>query len=153
MPAEETNIFPSAKCQPIARAAFAGIEADILVGGENSPMTAMNLTVRPNTGAPAHISHSEDKFFLVTEGRLVFLVGDDRVEVNSGESISVGQGVVHSFTPLDESVAKMTLVSTPGRHDLFFQAMGSLSTPHIMEEVQTVCQQFGQTIVGPVIEP
>lgn len=153
MTTQEVYTFPSTKCNTIAKATFSGIEADILIGGENSPMTVMNLTIQPSTGAPAHISHSEDKFFQITGGRLVFLVGDSRIEVKSGESISVGKGVIHSFTPLDKSVAKMTLVSTPGRHDRFFLAMDSLPNPHTMEDVQAVCEQFEQTIVGSVIEP
>ncbi|WP_183030098.1 cupin domain-containing protein [Altericroceibacterium spongiae] len=131
---------------------FSGIHAEILLGGEAAPLTAMALTVAPALGAPAHISFTEDKLFTVTRGHLLFLVGNDRFLAECGASVFVPQGDVHSFSALDGS-ACMMLVATPARHDRFFQAMGSLPLPHRPEEVQAVCERYEQAIVGPVVQP
>ena len=130
-------------------ATFSGIDSDILLGGERAPMTVMKLTVERGSGAPAHISHSEDKVFLIDEGQLVFLVGTEKFEASFGEVIFVNKGTIHSFTPLDCDVARMTLISTPSRHDRFFQAMSNLSLG--MDELQSVFEHFEQSIVGPVV--
>lgn len=134
-----------------ATANFAGITAEILLGGEQAPMTVMAMSVEPGQGAPAHISFSEDKVFVVVEGRLVFLVGEDIFVASPGDHVLVSRGVTHSFSALGEAPARMTLVSNPARHDRFFRAMGDLAVPHNAEDVERVCRRFEQAIVGPVV--
>lgn len=60
-----------------------GIDAEILLGGEAAPMTVMAMTVQPDQGAPAHISFEEDKVFCISEGRLLFLIGAQKIEVKA----------------------------------------------------------------------
>lgn len=141
------------KCGVLGSASFSGIDADILIGGENAPMTVMALTVQDGFGAPEHISYSEDKVFLIEDGQFCFLAGDDKFVADSGEKVFVPRGTKHSFTPLGSDSGRMTLVSIPGKHDRFFQAMSSLKTPHSMEEVSAVCEKFDQAIVGPLVKP
>lgn len=135
------------------QARFSGIEADILLGGDAAPFTVMVMTVMPGLGAPAHNSFGEDKIFHVTEGALLFLVGDDRVRAEPGDHILVAKGVTHSFSALGDSPAKMTLISTPAKHERFFLALSDLPVPHDPADVQAVCQAFDQAIVGPVVQP
>lgn len=134
-------------------ARFSGIEADILLGGDSAPFTVMAMTVRPGLGAPAHNSFGEDKIFHVTEGALLFLVGDHRVRAEAGDHILVAKGVTHSFSALGDSTAKMTLVSAPSKHERFFTALSNLSEPHDPAKVEAVCKAFDQRIVGPVVQP
>lgn len=143
----------SGKCDVLGTASFSGIDADILIGGENAPMTVMALAVQDGFGAPEHISHGEDKVFLIEEGQFCFLVGDNKFVANAGERVFVPRGIKHSFTPLGSDSGRMTLVSTPGKHDRFFQAMSSLKTPHSMEDVAALCEKFDQTIVGLIVKP
>ncbi len=133
-----------------ATARFSGIDAEILLGGEAAPMTVMAMTVQPDQGAPAHISFEEDKVFCISEGRLLFLVDVQKLEVKEGDRLFVAKGVAHGFSAMG-GVARMILVSTPARHDRFFQAMDALPVPHDLNHVQAVCETFGQAIVGPVV--
>ena len=48
---------------------FAGITAKIINPYPN-PFTVLDMTIKPGFGAPAHISSTEDKLFLVIEGQL-----------------------------------------------------------------------------------
>lgn len=146
------SAFPSGKLTASRTATFSGIRADILLGGESSPMTVMAMTIEPDHGAPAHISHGEDKVFEIMDGRLLFLIEDQKIHVSRGEQVFVGRGVTHSFSALDGVPARMTLVSTPSKHDRFFAAMDELSFPHDLAEVQAVCQRFDQAIVGPIVD-
>lgn len=143
---------PSGKLTSEKSAVFSGIQADILMGGEAAPMTVMSMTIAPEQGAPDHISHGEDKVFQIMEGNLIFSVGTDKIKALQGECIFVGRGIAHSFSALNGEPALMTLISTPAKHDRFFVAMGALSLPHDMSQVQAVCEQFDQSIVGPVVK-
>lgn len=133
-----------------ASARFSGIDAEILLGGEAAPMTVMAMTVQPDQGAPAHISFDEDKVFCISEGHLLFLIDVQKIQVKAGDRLFVVKGVTHSFSAMG-GVARMVLVSTPARHDRFFQAMDALPVPHDLNHVQAVCETFGQAIVGPVV--
>ena len=133
-----------------ASARFSGIDAEILLGGEAAPMTVMAMTVQPDQGAPAHISFEEDKVFCISEGDLLFLIDVQKIQVKAGDRLFVVKGVTHSFSAMG-GVARMMLVSTPARHDRFFQAMDALPVPHDLNHVQAVCDMFGQAIVGPVV--
>lgn len=137
----------------VGQARFSGIEADILLGGDAAPFTVMVMTVMPGLGAPAHVSFQEDKVFNVTEGVLLFLVGEQRVRAEPGDHVLVAKGATHSFSALGESPAKMTLVSTPAKHERFFLALSDLPVPHDPGEVEAVCKKFDQAIVGPVVQP
>ncbi|WP_206244813.1 cupin domain-containing protein [Novosphingobium terrae] len=135
---------------PSATAVFSGIRADVLLGGEQAPMTAMHMTVQPGQGAPQHISHEEDKLFQILTGQLLFVIDEQRIEATAGDTIFVPRGAVHGFSAQHQE-AHMLLASTPARHDRFFLAMDALPLPHEMADVAAVCQRFAQSIVGPVI--
>jgi len=133
-----------------ASAKFSGITAGILMGGEGAPFTVMEMAVEAGMGAPAHISFHEDKLFHVSEGQFLFLIGERRFEAQPGAHVFVGKGQVHGFSALG-GPARMTLVSTPAHHHGFFRELAALPLPHDPREVEEVCRNFDQRIVGPVV--
>ena len=149
-PASEPNA--SGRLNAVGIARFSGIDADILLGGATAPLTVIEMTIAPGMGAPAHVSFQEDKLFHITDGTLRFIIGDQHLDAGPGSHIFVAKGDVHGFSAAGDSPAKMTLVSTPARHDRFFQALSDLPVPHDPEKVAAVCQAFQQAIVGPPIE-
>ena len=62
---------------------FAGISTKI-INPNTSPFTILDMTIKPGFGAPAHISASEDKLFIVLEGTLKYLIGDKTEVVAPG---------------------------------------------------------------------
>ncbi|MCM5558971.1 cupin domain-containing protein [Pleomorphomonas sp. JP5] len=152
-PDAEARTFVSGALSPVGRARFSGIDADILLGGDMAPFTVMDMTVAPGMGAPAHISFHEEKVFHVAEGSFLFLLGEERVTVETGEHVYVAKGVTHGFSALGERPARMTLVSTPAHHERFFQALSDMAVPHDPRDVAAVCAAFDQAIVGPVVTP
>ncbi|MEP0520147.1 MAG: cupin domain-containing protein [Hyphomicrobiales bacterium] len=147
----QSPVISSGKLVSLGSAAFSGISVEILLGGEDGPLTVLDMTIAPGSGAPEHISFGEDKVFQILEGRLVFLIDLEKITLKAGECVFVARGITHSFAALDGALARMTLISTPARHDRFFQAMGELSVPHRMNDVQSICSDFEQAIVGPVV--
>lgn len=137
---------------PSDTAQFSGITATILMGDDQTPFTVMEMVIEPGMGAPAHISPREDKVFHVSKGRFLFLIGDTRIEANDGDHLFVAKGQVHSFSAQGDRPARMTLVSTPSHHHRFFQALSALPTPHEPQDVQAVCVDCDQQIVGPIVQ-
>ncbi|SNY93135.1 Cupin domain-containing protein [Cohaesibacter sp. ES.047] len=132
-------------------AQFSGIDAIILLGGTSAPFTVMDLIIKPGMGAPAHISFHEDKLFHVFNGTLLFLSGEERIQIQPNNHVFIPKGTIHGFKALGDERARMTLVSTPAGHDRFFAAMSELSVPHTPEEVASVCKRHGQAITGPLV--
>jgi mannose-6-phosphate isomerase-like protein (cupin superfamily) len=135
--------------RPTKQTHFSGIAANILLG-DDAAMTVIDMTVEPDLGAPAHISSEEDKVFIITQGRFQFLLATESVFAEAGDRILVPKGCVHSFRA-DGGPAKLTLVSTPARHDRFFAAIDALPEPRTPEAVAAVCAQFAQRMCGPIV--
>ena len=70
---------------------FAGISAKIINPGK-SPFTILDMKIKPGFCAPAHISASEDKLFIVLEGTLKYLIGDRTEVVEPGARVQVPRG-------------------------------------------------------------
>jgi quercetin dioxygenase-like cupin family protein len=130
---------------------FSGISAEVLMGGD-CPMTIMALTVQNGAGAPPHISWDERKIFGVTQGQFQFRRGAVDTILGPGDRVEVEPGEVHGFRASGQGSAQLTLVAFPARHDRFFQAMADLAVPHDPTQVQLVCRDFNQEIVGPLEE-
>jgi quercetin dioxygenase-like cupin family protein len=143
----------SGRLEPHARASFSGIDSDILIEGDDSLFSVMDMAIAVGGGAPEHRSFDEDKLFQVTRGRVFFVVGNQTFHADAGDSVFVSKGEVHGFSAAANEPARMTLVSTPGRHDRFFLAMSELPTPHEAADVARVCAAYNQAIVGPVPTP
>lgn len=130
---------------------FAGIHARI-INPDTSPFTILDMTIKPGFGAPAHISASEDKLFIVLEGTLKYLIGDKTEIVGPGARVQVPKGVVHGFTNVGSVDARHILVSTPRRHEEFFHDLHNIPEPreehmHLLAEI---AQRHDQAIVGPL---
>ena len=130
---------------------FAGISAKIINPG-TSPFTILDMRVKPGFGAPAHVSASEDKLFIVLEGTLKYLVGDRTEVVESGARVQVPKGVVHGFTNVGPVDARHILVSTPRRHEEFFRDLHNIPEPREqhMDLLAGIAARHDQTIVGPL---
>src|SRR5215468_11504165 len=130
---------------------FAGISAKI-INPSASPFTILDMKIKPGFGAPAHISASEDKLFVVLEGTLKYLIGDSTEIVGPGARVQVPKGIVHGFTNVGAGDARHILVSTPRRHEEFFRDLHNIPEPrqehmHLLSEI---AQRHDQAIVGPL---
>src|SRR6201991_813919 len=130
---------------------FAGISARI-INPDTSPFTILDMTIKPGFGAPAHISASEDKLFIVLEGTLKYLIGDKTEVVEPGARVQVPKGIVHGFTNMGPGDARHILVSTPRRHEEFFRDLHNIPEPREqhMDLLPKIAERHDQTIVGPL---
>ncbi len=130
---------------------FAGLTTKI-VNPDESSFTVLDMTIKPGFGAPAHISEGEDKLFIVLEGQLKYLVGDQTEVAAPGARVLVPKGVVHGFTNVGAADARHILVSSPRRHEEFFRDLHTIPDPREqhMDMLPTIAARHGQQIVGPL---
>ena len=130
---------------------FAGISAKI-INPYPSPFTVLDMTVTPGFGAPAHISWTEDKLFIVIEGQIKYLIGDNTETVGPGARVTIPRGVIHGFTNVGVDNARHILVSTPRRHEEFFRDLHNIPEPREqhMDQLPSIAQRHDQAIVGPL---
>jgi quercetin dioxygenase-like cupin family protein len=127
---------------------FAGIKTRIL-NPYPSAFTMLEMTIQPGYGAPAHVSVTEDKLFIVLSGEIKYRIGEETHLVPVGARVQVARGVVHGFTNVGADVAKHILVSTPRRHEEFFRDMQNAPEPRL-EHIPAIAAKNGQEIVGPL---
>lgn len=80
--------------------------------------TAGNLFViehrnlQPGKGPALHLHYSQEEWFYVMEGEVVFQVGDQRLSLHTGESVLAPRRVPHTFSAVG-SPAHMLIAFTP----------------------------------------
>ena len=74
----------------------------------------------PQTGPPLHLHFAQEEWFYVMEGKVIFQVGEQRVQVHAGESILGPRRVAHTFSAL-EAPARMLISFAPaGNMEQYF---------------------------------
>src|SRR5262245_2749761 len=125
---------------------FAGITAKV-INPYPSPFTVLDMTIKPGFGAPAHISSTEDKLFIVINGRLKYHIDDKTETVGPGARVIIPRGVIPGVTNVGVHDAPHMLVSTPRRHEEFFR---DLHNNQHRDQLAAIAQRHDQSIVGPL---
>ncbi|RDI51595.1 cupin domain-containing protein [Nocardia mexicana] len=86
-------------------------------GDTGGALTANRATLsKGSPGAPAHFHTKATEMFLVLEGSVRFLLGDEVVRLDQGDFLTVPPTVPHAFAPAPASDAELLVVFTPGLH-------------------------------------
>ena len=103
---------------PTARGAqywFFGMLAEIKASAAdtNGQYTLVEITAPAGLQTPLHVHYREDEGFYVLEGSVTIVVGDEIVELASGQHAFGPRDVPHRFT-VGPDGARMIWVLTPG---------------------------------------
>ena len=133
-------------------------------GSEESAMSVVQFGMPRGFGPPLHVHRDEEELFLVEEGELVFLTGDDRIEAPAGTVALLPSGVAHTFQVVSDT-ARITNVTASRTGVPVFDRMvadlGVVSPEPTMPDpteidpgrVAEVCAAYGIDIVGPPPPP
>ena len=110
----------------------------------------------PVAGPPAH-THPRAETFVVLEGRILFLVGSERITVEAGAVAFVPGGAVHTFANVGTAPARFLTIFTPGGFEAYFEELAELlrSTsggPPDMAQVAALAAKYHQVAVGPPLQ-
>ena len=94
---------------------FVGMLAEVKASAADTAgqYTLVEITAPPGLEAPVHVHYTEDEGFYVLEGSVPIVVGDQTVELASGEHAFGCRDVPHKFT-VGPDGARRIWVLTPG---------------------------------------
>jgi len=73
-------------------------------------------------GPPLHFHYTQEEWFYVMEGEILFQVGEKQVRLKAGDSVLAPRKIPHAFTGIGTTPAKMLIAFTPaGKMEQFFQ--------------------------------
>jgi quercetin dioxygenase-like cupin family protein len=102
--------------------------------------------IMPGWGPPLHLHVAQEEWFYVMEGKLLFQVGDQRLTLQSGDSILGPRNVPHAFVAIGPTPARMLITFAPGgQMEQFFRDTVAVG-PRNMAGVST---SYGVKVVGP----
>ncbi len=102
---------------------FPGHDTALLIAPEDSTATVafMEFVVAPKSpAAPPHTHADEDEYFLVLEGELTFLNGDETLTAGPGTLAAMTRGNRHAFWNNTDQPARGLLAVAPGDFASFF---------------------------------
>jgi len=75
------------------------------------------------TAPPLHVHHNEDEAFYVLDGEVTALVGDERIDLRTGDYCFAPRGIRHTWIVRSEH-ARMLVTVTPAGIDQLFVSLG-----------------------------
>ncbi|HEX9958764.1 MAG TPA: cupin domain-containing protein [Fibrella sp.] len=135
-----------------------GVNANVLdvkVSGKdtNGDLAVFEQTsLSPKRGTPLHVHPNQDEIFHVQEGNYAFLVGEDRFDLQPGDSIFLPRKVPHAWTQVSEK-GRMTVILQPaGKLEEFFVTMAGLTKVPSPEEMARIFADHDMQVVGPPLK-
>jgi quercetin dioxygenase-like cupin family protein len=117
---------------------------------------AFLLTEQPSAGKggpPRHYHRDEDEWFYCLQGQYVVEVGNQRFELNAGDSVLGPRRVPHSFAFVGETPGRLLIGFTPaGRMEQFFRdlsARGQYFGVGTDADRRRAEKEYGVVNVGP----
>jgi len=116
--------------------------------------TLLEITAPPGLEAPLHVHYTEDEGFYVLEGNVTIVVGDETVELASGQHALGPRNVPHHFT-VGPDGARMIWVLTPGGFENLIEeasvpaAAPTVPPPSILppENVAEILRRHGNVVL------
>ena len=108
----------------------------------------------PGYGPPLH-RHREAEIFYILEGRYLFEVGGERIEVKTGDTVVANGNVPHAFVNIGDRPSRQLVMIVPGFDAFaFFTQLGSAmkgARPD-SQAMQAFSAQWGVDFLGPPLK-
>jgi quercetin dioxygenase-like cupin family protein len=112
----------------------------------------LTMALAPMTGPPLHYHEEQDDTFYVLEGLLTVQAGEEILDLEPGDFLSIPPGVAHTFDNLhngDEFVRTIN-VMTPGGLFPTIEDMARVPPgPEQADGINAATRRHGTVIVGP----
>lgn len=117
------------------------------------------LMATRGAASPLHVHHREDEQFLVIDGRVQFVVGDQPLEALPGDLTLLPRDLPHAFAVTSER-ARLIGIVTPGGFESFFTDLATPvmpgappAAPPTIAAMTAAAPAYGLEILGPPPRP
>ena len=104
-------------------------------------------------GPPLHVHYTFDEFFCVLDGKFLFQVDDEILEMANGDCLFIPKMVKHCFTYNGDTSGTLLAGILPAEEtEKYFSGMGKLLARQEMTDMaalQALYKEFNSEIVGP----
>lgn len=100
-------------------AAFGSLTFSIKAGAEHTQGAYSLVEATGPSFATPHVHHDREEAFYVVEGMILFLVGEERVEVEPGAFLLVPAETMHGFRSHGD--ARLIIIHSPAGFERFFR--------------------------------
>lgn len=108
---------------------FRGIHPNDIIVSRKDTDDALSIfayTGFAKIGPPLHVHYNQDEIFTVLAGKYRFVVGEETMELNVGDTVFLPRNIPHTWIQLTD-VGKLTYMAQPaGTLEDFFQEMNDL---------------------------
>jgi quercetin dioxygenase-like cupin family protein len=101
------------------------------------------------TGPSLHVHFYQDEVFYVIEGNYRFVVGDETIMMNPGDTIFLPGNIPHTWLQLTDKGKLIYFVQPAGKAEEFFRTMSNLKHAPTKEEADKIHEACGMKIMGP----
>jgi quercetin dioxygenase-like cupin family protein len=132
-----------------------GIPVDCKVSPEdsNGAMYIFEHKDMGRGGPHRHFHFEQDEWFYVINGEFAFEIGDEKFNLNPGDSIFAPRKVPHVWAHVDDSPGQILIIVQPaGNFENFFRQVAQNPNPLSREEVEELFEAHGMKIVGEPLE-
>jgi len=130
-----------------------GLDMKILLtteatGGAISVLMAWH---KPDEGPPDHVHFDQEEIFFILEGTYELTVDGQTTTAGAGTIVFIPRNVVHRFTNVGDTTARMLDWSLPGGQDHYFKAISDLAAGDgfTSEKVMAISKQFDTNFPAP----
>ena len=128
---------------------FAGVEGERIAIHLDASQTAgayaiMEAVAQPGAAAPMHY-HREEEVFLVVDGVMTYMVGEDVVQAEAGTVVRVPAGAHHAWINRSGIPVRSLAIFLPGGVEALFRTIGGKP----IDEIATLAAEYGTVVTGP----
>ena len=145
---------------------FLGVRIKILLSSKDSggQFSLIEGLMPPGGDGGLHLHTNEDESMHLLEGELEVTIGERKFLLSSGESYFAPRNIPHRLRNLSQAPVRSLVLTTPGGFDKFISQAGirlmggltppaELPTPHQMEKLLKLAEEFGIKIIAPPEPP
>jgi quercetin dioxygenase-like cupin family protein len=114
--------------------------------------TVMEGVTPPQGGPPLHSHTSDFETFMVLEGKFLFVLNDQEVILEAGDTVHIPPGVVHQYQNIGDAPGRVFLVVEPAGLDEFFgdlDAVLKASPEPDMPSIAALHGKYRMELLGP----
>jgi mannose-6-phosphate isomerase-like protein (cupin superfamily) len=108
----------------------------------------LEIIADPRNGVPMHVHANEEECFIVLEGSLHLVNGDERLNLSVGDVATVKRGTPHAWCNISQNIVRILIVFTPGHMERAFRRIGLMKGGDLTA-ISESAESDGSTIVGP----
>jgi quercetin 2,3-dioxygenase len=115
----------------------------------DNALSVFDYTGLDKVGPPLHMHMHQDEFFYVVEGKYRFVAGEEKMELNIGDTIFLPRNVPHTWIQLTNKGRLLYAVQPAGTLEDFFMELNALKKPPTEKEAKEIFEKHGMKLLGP----